>query len=129
MIDLNIYSMCDSDYGPASFQARLRVAQSRISLVNSAAKVAPRMTIYDEAGVLPQDLADFPYAIAPQANMEITDDGYEINAPYSTSIRLSTDVKYIQVDGATVFPSQPGYFSIPAGTYVGQPTFSTGQSI
>ncbi len=76
------------------------------------------MTIYDEAGVLPQDLADFPYAIAPQANMEITDDGYEINAPYSTSIRLSTDVKYIQVDGATVFPSQPGYFSIPAGNHV-----------
>ncbi len=117
MIDLNIYSMRDSDY-VGVFPSKTPSGTESYLLVNSAAKVAPRMTIYDEAGVLPQDLADFPYAIAPQANMEITDDGYEINAPYSTSIRLSTDVKYIQVDGATVFPSQPGYFSIPAGNHV-----------
>lgn len=117
MIDLNIYSLRDSDY-VGIFPSKTPTGTESYLLVNSAAKAAPRMTIYDEAGVLPQDLANFPYAIAPQANMEITKDGYEINAPYSTSIRLSSDVKYILVDGATVFPYQPGYFSIPAGDHV-----------
>ncbi len=117
MIDLNIYSLRDSSY-VGMFPSSTPTGTESYLLVNSAAKAAPRMTIYDEATVLPQDLADFPYAIAPQANMEITDGGYEIDAPYSTSIRLSTDVKYIQIDGATVFPYQPGYFSIPAGRHL-----------
>jgi hypothetical protein len=116
MIDLNIYSLRDSAY-VGMFPSKTPTGTESYLLVNSAANVAPRMTIYDEAGVLPQDLADLPYAIAPQATMEITGDGYEISAPYSTSIRLSADVKYIQVDGATVFPYQPGYFAIPAGEH------------
>jgi uncharacterized protein YdaL len=117
MIDLNIYSLRDSDY-VGVFPSKTPTGTESYLLVNSAAKAAPRMTIYDEAGVLPQDLADFPYAIAPQANMTITDDGYEINAPYSTSIRLSSDIKSIEVDGSTVYPFQPGYFSISAGDHV-----------
>jgi uncharacterized protein YdaL len=117
MIDLNIYSLRDSNY-VGLFPSKTPTGTESYLLVNSAAKAAPRMTIYDEAGVLPQDLVDFPYAIAPQAEMEIVDAGYQINAPYSTSIRLSPDVKYIQVDGATVFPLQPGYFAIPAGEHL-----------
>ncbi len=117
MIDLNIYSLRDSNY-VGIFPSLIPTGTESYLLVNSAAKAAPRMTIYDEATVLPQDLADFPYAITPQANMEMTNGGYEIDAPYSTSIRLSADVKYIQIDGETVFPYQPGYFSIPAGKHL-----------
>ena len=117
MIDLNIYSLRDSNY-VGIFPSRTPTGIESYLLVNSAAKAAPCMTIYDEATVLPQDLADFPYAIATQAEMEITDDGYEIDAPYSTSIRLSPDVKYIQIDAETAFPYQPGYFSIPAGKHL-----------
>jgi len=117
MIDLNIYSMRDSSY-VGFFPSKTPTGTESYLLVNSSAKVAPRMTIYDEAGVLPQDLADFPYAIASQANMEVIDGGYKIDAPYSTTIRLNSDLKYVQVDGATVFPYQPGYFAIPAGEHL-----------
>ncbi|HUI29192.1 MAG TPA: DUF2334 domain-containing protein [Candidatus Acidoferrales bacterium] len=117
MIDLNVYSMRDSSY-TGVFPSKTPTGTESYLLVNSAAKVAPRVTIYDEATVLPQDLADFPYAISPQANMQITDGGYEIDAPYSTSIRLSAGTKYIIVDGETVFPYQPGYFAIPAGKHL-----------
>jgi len=117
MIDLNIYSLRDSNY-VGVFPSKTPTGTESYLLVNSVAKVAPRMTIYDEATVLPQDLADFPYAIAPQATMEVADGGYEIDAPYSTSIRLSVDAKCIQVDGTTVFPYQPGYFAIPAGEHI-----------
>jgi uncharacterized protein YdaL len=116
MIDLNIYPLRDSNY-VGVFPSKTPTGTESYLLVNSAAKAAPRMTIYDEATVLPQDLTDFPYAIVPQANMEIEPDGYDIDAPYSTSIKLGNDVKYIEVDGRTVFPYQPGCFLIPAGKH------------
>ncbi len=117
MLDLNIYALRDSNYA-GIFPSKTPTGTESYLLVNSAARSAPRMTIYDEAGVLPQDLADFPYAIATRANVEITDDGYEIDAPFSTSMRLNSDVKYILVDDATTFPYQPGYFAIPAGKHL-----------
>ncbi len=116
MIDLNIYSLRDSSYA-GIFPSRTPTGTESYLLVNSAAKAASSMTIYDEATVLPQDLSDFPYAIAPQATMELTDGGYEIDAPYSTVIRLNSDMKYVEIDGASVFPCQPGYFAVPAGKH------------
>ncbi len=117
MIDLNILSFRPANYS-GIFPTTNPTGLESYLLVNSAAKAAQRMTIYSEATVYPQDLTDFPYAIAPQADLEVVEDGYEINAPYSTSVKLSDDIKEIMVDGRSVFPYQPGSFQIPAGNHL-----------
>lgn len=117
LIDLNILSFRQSNYS-GIFPTTNPTGVESYLLVNSAAKVAPRMTIYSEATVYPQDLIDLPYAIAPQADMEIVDGGYEIDAPYSASVKLSDDVKEIIIDGRTVSPYQPGCFAVPAGKHL-----------
>ena len=116
LIDLNILGFRQSNYSGV-FPTSTPTGVESYLLVRSAAEAAPRMTVYSEATTLPQDLADFPYAIATQAKMELTDDGYHVTSPYSTSLRLSNGVKEISVDGATVYPYQPGCFALPAGDH------------
>lgn len=117
MIDLNILAFRKLNY-IGNFPTQTPTGIETYLLVNSAAQAAPRMTIYSEATVFPQDIADLPYALAPQAGIEMVDGGYKIDAPYSTSIRLSDDIKDVSVDGKIVYPFQPGYFSIPAGEHL-----------
>ncbi len=117
LIDLNILSFRAANY-TGNFPTQTPTGTEAYLLLRSAAEAAPRMTVYSEATVYPQDLADIPYSIAPQAQMELIDGGYRIVAPYSTSIRLSEEVKEVSVDGNTVYPYQPGYFVMPAGDHV-----------
>ncbi len=116
MIDLNILEFRQSDH-TGNFPTRMPTGTESCLLVNSAAQAAPEMAIYSEATTLPQDLANFPYAITPQAAFRTENGGFVINAPYSTCMRLSNDVAELSVDGKTAYPFSPGYFSIPAGDH------------
>ncbi len=117
MMDLNILDFRGSNYNGV-FPTKTPTGIESYLLVNSAAKAAPRTSIYSEATAYPQDVAEFSFASAPQADFHITHDGFSISAPYSTALRLSDDVAEVSVDDRIVYPYQPGYFSIPAGDHL-----------
>lgn len=117
MIDLNILEFRQSNYS-GIFPTKMPTGIESYLLVNSAAQVSQRMAIYSEATALPQDLADFPYAITPQADFRAVNDGFIVDAPYATCLRLSSDVAELSVNGRIVYPFSPGYFSIPAGEHL-----------
>ncbi|MCL5020722.1 MAG: hypothetical protein M1339_03480, partial [Bacteroidetes bacterium] len=116
MMDLNMLEFRPSSYNGV-FPTKTPTGIESYLLVNSAAQAAPRVVIYSEATALPQDIVNFPYAVTPQADFQVTDGGFSIDAPYSTSLRLSSDVAEVSVDDRIVYPYQPGYFSIPAGEH------------
>ena len=88
-------------------------------LVHSAASAAPRLTIYSEATILPQDLINLPYALAAAtAKLEIDGDAFKVKAEYATTLRLDEKVEKISLDGKTVYPFRKGCFRIPAGEHV-----------
>lgn len=116
MMDLNILEFRHSKFNGV-FPTKMPTGVESYLLVNSASQAAPRVAIYSEATALPQDIADFPYAVTPQADFETSDGGFTVNAPYSTCMRLSNDVAEVSVDGRIVYPYRPGCFSIPAGRH------------
>ena len=116
MMDLNILAFRQSNYNGV-FPTKTPTGIESYLLVNSAAQAAPRTTIYSEATAYPQDVAEFAFAGAPQAAFQVNNGGFTINAPYSTSLRLSDDVAEVSVDDRIVYPYQPGYFAIPAGEH------------
>ncbi len=116
MMDLNILSFRPENYS-GLFPTKIPTGIESYLLVNSAAQAAPRTTIYSEATAYPQDVAEFSFAGAPQANLRVNNGGFTINAPYSTSLRLSEDVAEVSVNGRIIYPYQRGYFAIPAGEH------------
>jgi uncharacterized protein YdaL len=117
MMDLNILAFRQSSYNGV-FPTKTPTGLESYLLVNSAVQAAPRTVIYSEATVYPQDLAEFAFASVPQAGFRITPEGFAVNAPYSTSLRLSEDVAEVSVDGRIVYPYLPGYFAIPSGDHI-----------
>ncbi len=116
MLDLNILDFRQHKYNGV-FPTTTPTGLESYLLVNSAAQSAPRTVIYSEATAYPQDIAEFAYASAPQADLELNGNGYSVNAPYATSLRLSDDVGELSIDGKTAYPYRPGTFLIPAGTH------------
>jgi uncharacterized protein YdaL len=117
MIDLNILSFRQPNYG-GIFPTLIPTGIESYLMVNSAAQAAPRMTIYSEATALPQDIAEFPYAMTPQADFEVVEGGYRVNAPYSTALKFGNDIKEISVDNRIVYPFRPGSFAVSAGEHL-----------
>ncbi len=116
MMDLNILAFRQSNYSGV-FPTKTPTGIESCLLVNSALQGAPRIAIYSEATAYPQDVAEFAFAAAPQAQFRVARDGFTIDAPYSTSLRLSNDVAEVSVNDRIVYPYRPGYFSIPAGEH------------
>ena len=117
MIDLNILSFRKSNYN-GMFPTLTPTGIESYLLVRSAAEAAPRMTIYSEATAYPQDISEFPYAIAAGATLRIDNGAFEVSSPFSTAMKLSDDVSQISIDGRSSYPVHKGYFLIPAGTHI-----------
>lgn len=116
LIDLNILSFRKETYtGP--FPTPTPTGIESYLLVHSAATAAPRITIYSEATILPQDLENLPYALAATAELEIIPEGYKIKADYATTLRLDERVRQVSLDGRTIYPCRKGSFLIPAGEH------------
>jgi hypothetical protein len=88
MIDLNILSFRKSNYN-GMFPTLTPTGIESYLLVRSAAEAAPRMTIYSEATAYPQDISEFPYAIAAGATLRIDNGAFEVSSPFSTAMKLS----------------------------------------
>lgn len=114
MLDLNILKFRnESDAIP--FPTLIQTGIESFHLVRSASLGAPRLTIYAESSINPQDLFYMPYALASDVNYKMTEDGLECFSPTSFSLELPTNVKSIAINRSTISPGRNNSFIIPAG--------------
>jgi hypothetical protein len=113
LLDLNIVS------GPRKPDqvTLIQTGTESFQLVRAASIGAPRMTIYSESSVNPQDMKFFPFALASEVQYTRTGHGYEVTSPYSFTLKLPPEVKAIRIDGMLHSPSRENVFLIPAGTH------------
>jgi uncharacterized protein YdaL len=130
MLDLNIVSVRKADQ-VTPFPTLMQTGTESFLLVRTASLGAPRMTIYSESSVNPQDLKYFPFALASEVRYRRTARGYEVSSPYSFTLKLPPGVRSIRIDGMLHSPSRENGFLIPAGTHTVEtggdqgPAFST----
>lgn len=118
LLDLNILSFRSRDSLFTPFPTLIQTGTESFLMVKAASIGAPRLTIYAESSVNPQDLFFFPYALASRVEYHFTGDGYDVNSPYSFNMRLPDDVKEILLDGNPIAPSRNNSYLIPAGKHL-----------
>ncbi|MGE5681946.1 MAG: DUF2334 domain-containing protein, partial [Bacillota bacterium] len=117
LLDLNIMNF-RSRNEITPFPTLIQTGTESYHLVNAASIGAPRLTIYAESSINPQDIFFLPYALASRVEYQSTQDGYEVNSPYSFFFRLPADVKEILLDGYPIAPSRENSYLIPSGKHV-----------
>jgi hypothetical protein len=117
LLDLNILSFRKENV-ITPFPTLIQTGTESFHLINAAAIGAPRFTIYSESSVNAQDLGFFPYAASTNIDYQVTDDGFEFDAPVSFIIKLPMNVKEIILDGYPVSPFRENSFPIPAGKHI-----------
>jgi len=115
-LDLNILSF-RSEEQPGMFPTLLQTGTEALQLVSVCSEETPRVVIYSESSVNPQDLALFPFAAASQALFERIDGGYRITAPYAVKLALGSGQRLLEVDGEIRTATSGGCFLIPAGAH------------
>lgn len=118
MLDLNILTFRNNEASATPFPTQIQTGTESFLLVKAASIGAPRLTIYAESSVNPQDMFFFPYALASRVQYRYTGDGYETNSPYSFMIRLPKDVQEILLDGNYIAPSRDNSYLIPSGRHI-----------
>ncbi|HEX2868572.1 MAG TPA: DUF2334 domain-containing protein [Ignavibacteriales bacterium] len=118
LLDLNILNFRNNESHATPFPTQIQTGTESFLLVKAASIGAPRLTIYAESSVNPQDLFFFPYALASQVEYHYTGDGYETNSPCSFIIRLPKEVREILLDGNPIAPSRENSYLVPAGRHV-----------
>ena len=116
LLDLNILSFRDKNK-ITPFPTLIQTGIESYHLIHSSSLGAPRFTIYSEASVNPQDISFFSYASAGDVDYNASDNGYEVNSPYSFTITLPKHIKFIQVDGDAMLGYNDNSFLIPAGKH------------
>ncbi|MEI7812277.1 MAG: DUF2334 domain-containing protein [Ignavibacteria bacterium] len=117
LLDLNIMNFRDKNV-ITPFPTLIQTGTESYHLVNAASIGAPRLTIYAESSVNPQDLYFMPYALASSVNYSNTASGYEINSPYSFSFKMPGDIKEILLDGYPLASARNNTYLIPAGRHI-----------
>ncbi len=130
MLDLNILSFRKPEV-VTLFPTLGPTGTESFQLVRSASLGAPRLTIYSEATVNPQDMRYLSNALAADVTYRQTDDGYTVESPRSFSVTLPPTVHQVTLDGTPVSPFRGNEFLIPAGAHTlqlsaqGPASFST----
>ncbi|HMK38811.1 MAG TPA: hypothetical protein VK569_05685, partial [Bacteroidota bacterium] len=117
LLDLNILAGQRKPDQVTPFPTLMQTGTESFQLVRAASLGAPRLTIYSESSVNPQDLKYFPFALASMVQYRRTGHGYEVSSPYSFTLKLPPGVKEIRIDGLLHSPSRENVFLIPAGTH------------
>ena len=131
LLDLNIVAGPRKPDQVTPFPTLIQTGTESFDLIRAASLGAPRMTIYSESSVNPQDLKFFPFALASEVHYRRTGGGYEVSSPYSFTLELPPEVREISIDGMLHSPSRENVFLIPAGTHTvaaggdQSPAFST----
>ena len=116
LIDLNILTFRKKQE-VTPFPTLLQAGIESYELINSASIGAPGFTVYSEATTNPQDLSLFQYASSSSVIYKFTENGYEVNSPYSFVLQLPKNIKVISVDGETATGYRDNNFFIPAGKH------------
>jgi len=116
MLDLNILSFRKPD-AVIKFPTLIQTGIESYLLVNSAASISSRLTIYAESSVNPQDIKFFPYAMTSQARIQRRSNGWAVDTPCPLTLELPGEIREIFLDGR-LSPALPeGNFSIPSGKH------------
>jgi hypothetical protein len=116
MLDLNILSFRKKD-ASIPFPTLIQTGTESFHLVRAASLGAPRLTIYSEASVNPQDLSSFSNALSSEVQYHFTETGMSADAPYPFVLRLPKEITEIIVDGAALPPFRDNRYMIPAGEH------------
>lgn len=116
MLDLNILKFrSEKDITP--FPTLIQSGTESFHLVKSAALGAPRLAIYSESSINPQDLYFMPFALAADINYVITEDGINYSSISSFTIELPQKYTHIKLNSETIYPGRGNSFIVPAGTH------------
>jgi len=116
LLDLNILTFRKPEK-VTRFPTLIQTGTESFELVRSAAIGTPRMTIYSEGSVNPQDLMYLPFALASGVRYTPTASGYDVQAPYSVVMKLPQATNGILVDGSLMAPFRGDLFLLPAGAH------------
>lgn len=115
-LDLNIVNFRKKE-AITPFPTLIQTGSESFFLVKAAALGAPRFTIYSESSVNPQDMGFLANALAADVRYHYTDDGYQLNSPYSFVCKLPKVISEINVDNVPLSPFRDNLFVIPAGQH------------
>jgi uncharacterized protein YdaL len=116
MLDLNILSFRKPN-AVIKFPTLIQTGIESYLLVNSAASISTRFTIYAESTVNPQDIKFFPYAMASQAHVQRRSNGWAVDTPFPLALELPGEIKQVFLDGKPSPALPEGKFSIPSGKH------------
>ena len=116
LLDLNIVSVRKPD-AVTPFPTLIQTGTECFHLINAASLGAPRLTIYSESSINPQDMLFLPYALASDVTYQFTEDGYEVTSPSSFVLKLPGETKEIRVDDLPRTAVRDNLFIVPAGTH------------
>ncbi len=116
MLDLNILSFRNKD-AITPFPTLIQTGTESFLLIRAASFGAPRLTIYSEASVNPQDLSFFAYALASDVHYRFTGSGITASAPYSFILCLPKEITEVTIDGTSLSPFRDNKYVIPAGKH------------
>jgi len=116
LLDLNIVPVRRADQ-VTPFPTIIQTGTESFHLVRAASLGAPRLTIYSESSINPQDLKFFPFAIASDVAYKRTPTGYDMASPESFTLKLPLETKSVRVDGVLLSASRDNSFLIPAGAH------------
>ena len=116
MLDLNILSFRKKD-AILPFPTLIQTGTESFDLIRAASLGTPRLTIYSEASVNPQDLSFFSNALASDVHYRFTESGIAVQTQSSFVLRLPKEVTEITLDGTPMPPFRDNRYIIPAGEH------------
>jgi uncharacterized protein YdaL len=117
MLDLNILNLQQRAERVTPFPTLVQTGTECFQLVHAAAEGAPRMVIYSESSINPQDYIFLPYALAGAVVYHPEKSGYVVRSPYSFTVKLPPEFREVHIDGAPLSPARENAFLIPAGEH------------
>jgi len=116
LLDLNILTFRKPEK-ITRFPTLIQTGTESFELIRAAAAGAPRMTVYSEGSINPQDMMFLPYALAAGTRYRPTSSGYEVHTPYSVVMQLPQAANGILVDGSLTAPFRGSMYLIPGGDH------------
>jgi uncharacterized protein YdaL len=116
MLDLNILRFRD-DKTVTPFPTLVQTGTESYHLIKAAGLGIPRLTVYSEASVNPQDLTFFANALASNVQYKEADGKISTNSPQSFVLRLPKEITEIILDGTPLPPFRDNRYFIPAGEH------------
>jgi uncharacterized protein YdaL len=117
MLDLNILNFRDK-HEVTPFPTLIQTGVEAYQLIKCAAVGSQRFTIYAEGSVNPQDLSSLAYASASDVHYSnVTDQGFDVNSPYSFVLTLPKKVKALYIDNKPIVGYRENSYFVPAGKH------------